>query len=328
MNFQDFTPFEQELLGHLAHIEELTTQQIISIIKSILTAVGTGTSIDSVNDFYCHFYTELEKRFTTEGRKNPNPFSDLWEFHQYWKTNNLSTYAARRAYVAGLYKEGDSKNEQQFFWKLLHPDITAIAETRFNSGNYADSVEAAFKEINSRIKTYVKQKTGDELDGAKLMTTTFSPNTPIITLDDLSTEDGKNIQQGYMQIFAGSMIGIRNPKAHSNIVLTPEEATDVLFLASLLLKKFEAAIKIAHQEEPELSDDKRVYIRVINASSTKHLLEIKKIIDDNEGTTETILVLGADPSKQIIRLPNGMNHDPSVLKKLEKIVGVNNVRYY
>jgi len=33
---------------------------------------------------------------------------------------------------------------------------------------------------------------------------------------------GRNIQRGYMQIFAGAMIGIRNPKAHKNITIGRE----------------------------------------------------------------------------------------------------------
>jgi hypothetical protein len=39
---------------------------------------------------------------------------------------------------------------------------------------------------------------------------------PVIRLDDLSTENGKNIKDGYMYLFAGTVSGIRNPKAHNN----------------------------------------------------------------------------------------------------------------
>ncbi|MCA1624128.1 MAG: TIGR02391 family protein, partial [Acidobacteria bacterium] len=67
------------------------------------------------------------------------------------------------------------------------------------------------------VKLKVKKKTGNELDGASLMDTAFSPKTPIISLDDLGTESGRNIQTEYMQIFACSMTGIRSPKAHDII---------------------------------------------------------------------------------------------------------------
>ncbi len=102
------------------------------------------------------------------------------------------------------------------FWNFLHPRIVTIAKPRFDSGFYSDSVEAAFKEINVIIKTHFKQETNIELDGAKLMSRAFSKDNPVFTLADTSTMDGKNIQQGFMNLFLGSTIGIRNPSAHGN----------------------------------------------------------------------------------------------------------------
>lgn len=125
-------------------------------------------------------------------------------------------------------------------WPLLHAKVIKCSKQRFESGHYADAVEAALKELNSEVKEIVRKKTGQELDGASLMQKAFSPNPPIvIALDDLSTESGKNIQQGYMQIFAGAMIGIRNPKAHANLTITKERALHHLFLASLLFGKLD-----------------------------------------------------------------------------------------
>jgi hypothetical protein len=49
------------------------------------------------------------------------------------------------------------------------------------------------------------------------------------------------MQQGYMQIFAGSMTGIRNPKAHENISIDSVRAVHFLFLASLLMAKLDEA---------------------------------------------------------------------------------------
>ena len=106
-------------------------------------------------------------------------------------------------------------------WALLHAKVVTSAKARFDAGHYADAVEAALKDLNSTVKEMVKKKTGTELDGAQLMQKAFSPNAPVlIALDDLSAETGRNIQQGYMQIFSGAMIGIRNPKAHANLSIT------------------------------------------------------------------------------------------------------------
>jgi len=132
--------------------------------------------------------------------------------------------------------------EDATFWSLIHPSITGVAKSRFEAGHYADSVETAFKHINENVKVKVKRKTGNELDGSSLMNTAFSPRVPVITLDDLSTESGRNIQQGFMQIFAGAMTGVRNPKAHGVITIDKERATHFLFLASLLMYKLDEAI--------------------------------------------------------------------------------------
>ena len=66
------------------------------------------------------------------------------------------------------------------------------------------------------------------------MQTAFSPNKPLIVLADLSTQTGKDMQRGYMDLFAGAMAAIRNPKAHGNVTITPDRALHLLFLASTL----------------------------------------------------------------------------------------------
>jgi uncharacterized protein (TIGR02391 family) len=125
------------------------------------------------------------------------------------------------------------------FWNLIHPAIVNIARPRFEAKHYADSVEAALKLINSKVKALVKKKTHKEFDGADLMNQAFSIGNPTIALDDLSTDSGRSIQAGYMQIFAGSMTGIRNPKAHSNVVIDKKRAIHLVFLASLLMAKID-----------------------------------------------------------------------------------------
>ena len=121
------------------------------------------------------------------------------------------------------------------FWYLINERIRKISKPRFDGGHYADAVEAAFKEINVRVKTIVKDITGKELDGHGLMTTAFSPNDPLIILDDISTTSGKDTQRGFMEIFAGAMTGIRNPKAHANMNIAKEYAIHLIFIASTLM---------------------------------------------------------------------------------------------
>jgi uncharacterized protein (TIGR02391 family) len=127
-------------------------------------------------------------------------------------------------------------------WDLLHPKVVKVAKSRFESGHFADAVEAALKELNDVVKTIVRVRMHDEHDGADLMNRAFSPKDPVIKLCPQETETGRDIQKGYMQIFAGTMIGVRNPKAHSNIQIGPKTAIHLLFLASLLFFKIDEAL--------------------------------------------------------------------------------------
>jgi uncharacterized protein (TIGR02391 family) len=132
--------------------------------------------------------------------------------------------------------------QRKDFWSRLHGCVVRVSKARFEAGHYADAVEAAFKELNSAIKQYVREATGSEFDGVDLMNRAFSPTNPIIRVADLSTKDGENMQKGYMQIFSGAMSGIRNPKAHSNVIIDEKRAIHHLHVASLLFYVFDGRL--------------------------------------------------------------------------------------
>lgn len=127
----------------------------------------------------------------------------------------------------------------QNLWRLIHNRITEVSQKKFSDGYFSDAVESAFKEINNRVKKIVLDKTGKELDGVPLMQEAFSINNPIIEIEDQNTQTGRNIQKGYMFLFAGSISSFRNPPAHDNIELTKEQAMHQLVLSSLLMNKLD-----------------------------------------------------------------------------------------
>ena len=133
------------------------------------------------------------------------------------------------------------------FWQYIHPLVKKVSENSFQSGSYADSVENAFKEVNSRVKKIYKRlkPLEEEKDGADLMNHVFSVNSPLVRFEDNHTESGKNVQKGYLQIFAGSITGIRNPKAHENMMITKEQAIKRLVFASLLMDKIDEGINFS-----------------------------------------------------------------------------------
>ena len=129
-----------------------------------------------------------------------------------------------------------------WFWELVHPRIAALARPRFEAGFFGDAVEASYKEVNDAAKRVVRDVDGRELDGATLMNTAFSPQRPLIRLTALETQTDRNIQQGYMQIMAGAMIGIRNPKAHGNHNPSASRTLHLICLASLLMHRIDERI--------------------------------------------------------------------------------------
>jgi uncharacterized protein (TIGR02391 family) len=195
----------------------------------------------AVEDVYRHYAGE-QQVVVDEGRKK-NTFATYFEagflsgrtFHTSEGVRELKKVIGRlRADLEDGPGLQPSVDPVEIAWSLLHPRVQVVAQQRFRSGHYADAVEATLKELASTVRGLVVQRGGPELDGTALMQTAFSPKNPIIVLADLSTQSGRDMQRGYMDMFAGGMSAIRNPKAHGNIVITPERALHLLFVASML----------------------------------------------------------------------------------------------
>jgi uncharacterized protein (TIGR02391 family) len=144
-----------------------------------------------------------------------------------------------------VFSEPNSDHSKLYtdFWGLINSKIANVTRKKFESGFYSDSIESALKEINSTVKEITKKKTGEELDGSKLMQKAFSLTNPVIELDDLTNESGRNVQQGFLQIFSGAMTGIRNPKAHGNTDIEVNEAVRLLCFCGELMDKIEKGVK-------------------------------------------------------------------------------------
>lgn len=112
----------------------------------------------------------------------------------------------------------DSSNESnpdgvRFYEFVLDADLRSKTEKLFLDGHYARAVEEAYKFIDNLVKRRVR-KLCSATSGSSLMRTAFSPKKPILMLNENLTEVDVDEQQGYMDILAGCMTGIRNPRAH------------------------------------------------------------------------------------------------------------------
>lgn len=120
------------------------------------------------------------------------------------------------------------------FENLLHPVIFEHAYQQYRAGHLRDAVLNAFTAVFDLIRA----RTGLDMDGAKLVGQVFSVQEPRLILGEIGTESGRNDQAGFLQIYQGAYIGIRNPKAHSlHHDLTEEKAAQYLIFASLLARR-------------------------------------------------------------------------------------------
>jgi len=76
----------------------------------------------------------------------------------------------------------------------------------------------------------------------------------------------------------------------------------------------------------EREQNSRVYIRLQESDNHELLMSLKRVIDERQGDSEVVLVLGGDDAKQIVRLPSRMNCDEDSLDRLRGLVGAPNVR--
>lgn len=116
-------------------------------------------------------------------------------------------------------------------------EIRLVSRQLFADGHYTRAVEAAFKTLIIAVKTR-SNLSDDDYDGHSLMQKAFSVNNPKLKFSGLSRKSEKNVQLGYMELFAGSISGIRNPRAHEvDIADDPQEALELLTLANHLMRK-------------------------------------------------------------------------------------------
>ena len=139
----------------------------------------------------------------------------------------------------------EESKTQVVFWNLIHPQIVKVSKKLYEDGYYSNAAEDAFIEINDRVKEiYARCNPSENVpDGDAAMRKVFSPNNPIITFEDIRTRSGQDIQKGFMEMAAGAISALRNPKAHKNITIDKDDAMRRLMFASMLMYKIDEAIK-------------------------------------------------------------------------------------
>ena len=100
----------------------------------------------------------------------------------------------------------------------LHANIRQAIE-RFVEDHLDVAIFKSFKAINNRVK----EMSSLDLDGSKLMDATLNVTNPKIRFADLSSQTGKDVQQGLHFLFKGAVQAFRNLDAHEQFRLLDEE---------------------------------------------------------------------------------------------------------
>lgn len=79
-------------------------------------------------------------------------------------------------------------------------------------------------------------------------------------------------------------------------------------------------------KEAKMPSIQRLYIRLQDTGDTKALEELKKLLDDHQGSYEAVLVLG-ETNKQIIKLPQKVTNDDQLLAGLQSLVGSEHIKF-
>lgn len=136
----------------------------------------------------------------------------------------------------GIEKDSIPERSSNILFDQIITDNQLIRKTRklFVDGHHARAIEEAYKYIDNLVKS----KSGLDITGSKLMLQVFSVNNPILKMNALGNDSEKDEQQGYMQVLAGCMTGIRNPRAHESDWEDSEiRALQLLVFANHLIEK-------------------------------------------------------------------------------------------
>ena len=122
---------------------------------------------------------------------------------------------------------------------ITEVEISGVSADLFMSGHYNLSVAEAYKAVDKYVADRVPAVMQS---GTTLMDQVFSHNAPHLRWSEMRTPSQVDEQKGYQRLFAGAMLGIRNPTTHEfGWVDEPELALELIVFAQHLLRKAKIA---------------------------------------------------------------------------------------
>ncbi len=128
----------------------------------------------------------------------------------------------------------------KFKERRIHPEVLRYCQSELMQHNYFHAVFEASKGLAQRIR----DESGYDGDGAKLVDSVFSVNGPVLAFNTLQTELEKTEHKGFTALLKGCFAGVRNPLAHGPKIIWDgeDDAADYLTLISLLHRKLDDCV--------------------------------------------------------------------------------------
>ena len=123
-----------------------------------------------------------------------------------------------------------------------HAEVLKYCTAELVSNDAFHAIFEACKGLFERVR----QMSGVNLDGNKLVEYAFGGEKPILALNTLRTQTERDEQSGFQSLLKGCVSACRNPVAHEPRVLwsgTDEDALDLLVLISLLHKRLDRCVR-------------------------------------------------------------------------------------
>lgn len=117
---------------------------------------------------------------------------------------------------------------------ITEGEIIEASRDLFASGHYALAVQESYKSVQK----YIQTKSSSHLDGKKLMEHVFSSEKPRLVWTERNSQSERDEHDGYLRMYAGAMLGIRNPIVHEvKWIDDPVVGLELIVFAQHLLRK-------------------------------------------------------------------------------------------
>lgn len=129
----------------------------------------------------------------------------------------------------------------------IHVEVRKYCRVELMQNNYFHAVFEATKGLAERIR----EMSGVDKDGTRLVDEVFSSNQPLLAFNPLRTETQKSEHRGFAALLKGCFQAIRNPLAHEPKIHWEGEdnAADYLSLISLLHRKLDECELVSRRDE-------------------------------------------------------------------------------